>query len=156
LWRYAELALSQAGDDPRALAFTGLARDRQGEDGGAWAAEAVRRAPDDPQVRLLYGLHLRETGDYEASRTEIIAAAALDPGNPVMYAELGAAYQLTGDLAAAERWLTYAVNLADGDPAYLTLLDTFYREQDAFLRDLGLELTNEPIPPTVPAVTPMG
>ncbi len=67
LWAYAELAFSQAADDPLALAYGGWVRDMQGKDGARWIDAAVALAPDSAQVRLLQGLHLRLNYDYAGS-----------------------------------------------------------------------------------------
>jgi tetratricopeptide (TPR) repeat protein len=135
LWSHAELVLTQAVNDPLALAYGGLARDMQGKDGSNWLQTALALAPDSAQVRYLQGLHLRLNYQYEASLQAIIQAVALDPENPALYAELGRAYQLVGDLPAAERWLIYAVGL---DAHFQPLLDSFYNDEQTLLRDLGL------------------
>ncbi len=153
LWAYAELAFESAGGDPLAYAYGGFARDRQGKDGGAWIRQAVALAPDDPQVRLLEGLHLRSAGDVDASLAAVVRAAALDPDNPAVFAELGQAYALVGDRDAAERWLTYAVSLSDGDPAYEAILNRFLDEGEAFLLELGI--TDEAAATSDPSPAPL-
>lgn len=134
LWQYAELAFAQSAD-PVGLAYGGLARDMQGKDGGVWFEQAVAFAPENAQVQFLRGLHLRLAFDYDASLQAIIAAVALDPENPALYAELGKAYQLTGDLTSAEHWLKFAVSL---DDHFQPLLDTFYDDEKSLLENLGL------------------
>ena len=153
LWAYAELAFEGTGGDPLAYAYGGFVRDMQGKDGGAWIRQAVALAPDDPQVRLLEGLHLRLTGAVDASLEAIIRAAALDPDNPAVIAELGQAYELAGDMNAAERWLSFAVSLSDGDPAYEAILDNFRAKQEAFLAELGI--TDEAAATPDPAPAPL-
>lgn len=153
LWTYAELAFESAGDDPLAYAYGGFVRDMQGKDGGAWIRRAVALAPDDPQVRLLEGLHLRSEGDIDASLQAIVAAVSLDPDNPAVYAELGQAYELAGDMDAAERWLNYAVSLSRGDPAYEAILNRFRGEREAFFAELGI--TDEAAATPDPSPTPL-
>lgn len=152
LWAYAELAFEQV-EAPRAYAYRAYVRDQQGKDGGALIRVAVTLAPNDPQVRLLEGLHLRATGDPSASLTAIIAAAALDPQNPTLYAELGAAYELAGDSIMARRWLEYAVTLSGNDPAFQAILDAFDVEQQSLLNVLGM--TDEPAFSPAPTPTPV-
>lgn len=135
LWAYAELAFSQATGDPLALAYGGWVRDVQGKDGSRWINAAVGLAPDVAQVRLLQGLHLRLNYDYAGSLDAIIQATALDPENAALYAELGTAYQLMGDLPTAEHWLQYAVSLDDN---LQPLLDAFYANEKSLLDTLGL------------------
>ncbi len=134
LWAYAELAFSQSAD-PLASAYGGLARDMQGKDGSTWIETALTLAPDDPQVRFLQALHLRLNYDYAGSLDAMIQAVALDPENPALYAELGRAYQLTGDLATAEHWLKFAVSL---DANFQPMLDSFYDDEKSALISLGL------------------
>lgn len=134
LWSHAELAFSQSAE-PLAVAYRGLARDMQGKDGSSQIETAAAFAPDDPQVRFLQALHLRLNFDYAGSLEAIIQAVALDPENPALYAELGRAYQLTGDMATAERWLKFAVSL---DEHFQPLLDSFYADERSALLNLGL------------------
>ncbi len=134
LWPFAELAFSQSSD-ALAFAYIGLARDMQGKDGAQQIATAVTLAPQESQVRFLQGLHLRLTHDNPGSLRAIVQAVALDPENPALYAELGKAYQLTGDLVTAERWLKFAVSL---DAHFQPLLDSFYDDEKSALLSLGL------------------
>ncbi|HVU11579.1 MAG TPA: hypothetical protein VHD90_09885 [Phototrophicaceae bacterium] len=145
LWSYAELAFAQAAGDPVALAYGGWVRDMQGKDGTRWIQTAVALAPQNAQVIFLEGLHLRARYDYANSLRAIIQAVALQPDNPALYAELGKAYQLTGDLESAEHWLQYAVSL---DSHFQPMLDAFYNDERTTLESLGL--TEEPTAPATP------
>ncbi len=153
LWAYAELAFEQVGS-ARAYAYGGYVRDQQGKDGGALMQMAVALAPDDPQVRLLEGLHYRVQGDYATSLQAIIGAAALDPENPTLYAELGTAYDLAGDALSARRWLEYAVTLSGNDPQFAAILAAFDADQQALLDVLGV--TDEPTSEAAATPTPVG
>jgi tetratricopeptide (TPR) repeat protein len=142
----------RAEDAALALAYAGLARDRQGKDGGAQIARAVSLDRQNAQVRYLEGLHWRQVGNYQASLSALVQATALDPENPALYAELASAYRLLGDLDAAERWYMQAVSVSNGDPRWQTVLDAFRAERGALLEQLGL--TDEPIPDATDAVLP--
>ena len=107
----------------------------QGKDGAPQIEAAVTVAPDEPQVRFLQGLHLRLAFDNAGSLDAMVQAVALDPENPALYAELGKAYQLVGDLPTAERWLKFAVSL---DTHFQPLLDSFYDDEKTTLLSLGL------------------
>lgn len=148
LWPYAELAFSQVGDDALALAYAGLARDRQGKDGSAQIARAVALDARSAQVRYLEGLHWRQVGDYQASLDALVQATALDPENPALYTELASAYRLLGDLDSAERWYAQAVTVSNGDPRFQAVLDAFRAERDSLLEQLGL--TDEPTDTVLP------
>ncbi len=147
LWPYAELAFERASNlaQPFAelLAYTGLARDRQGKDGSAWMEQAVALDPQNPQVLYLLGLHLRSVDDLEGSLEALIQAVSLTPQNPAFYAELGTAYRLTGNLTQAEHWLQVAVWVSDNDPEFLRLLALFYAEESYNLTSAGMGALNE-------------
>ncbi|NDJ59638.1 MAG: tetratricopeptide repeat protein [Chloroflexi bacterium] len=153
-WAYAEIAFRHAANQdsgyPEALAYTGLARDRQGKDGAAWIAQAVSVDPQNPQVRYLQGLHLRHSGDYAASLDALILATALAPENPALYAELGLAYQQVGDLLAAEHWLETAVALSNDDPRFIELLAALRAEEAQLLAAFDLEALADVSPTAAP------
>jgi Flp pilus assembly protein TadD len=134
-WRYAEVAFSYASTVgspyPQALGWLGLARDKQGKDGGTQIQQAVTLAPQDGQVRYLEGLHLRAAGDIHESLRALYQAVTLDPLNPAFAAELASGYQLVGDRDHAELWLKQAVALSRGDPRFQNLLTQFEAENPA-------------------------
>ncbi|MEO8607460.1 MAG: hypothetical protein ABI690_06240 [Chloroflexota bacterium] len=130
LWPYAELAFTQASalgvPFPEALAYVGLAQDKQGKDGSAEVKQALALAPQNAQVLFLAGLHLRTTFDYVGSLNAFSQAVNADSANPAYAAELSTAYRLAGDLGNAELWLKTAVALSNNDPRFQALLDDFY------------------------------
>jgi tetratricopeptide (TPR) repeat protein len=141
LWPQAELAFERAWSDTtsaRVAAYLGWSRDRQVKDGSAMIARAAATAPQDAQVRYLQALHLRHVGDFAASLRAMIQAVALDANSPLLYAELGAAYQLTGDVISAEHWLARAVEFSGGDPRFQALLDQIGAGEQQMLAALGL------------------
>jgi len=151
LWPYAELAFQHAADwgapdggpFPAALAYTGIARGRQGKDGGAWLEQALSLAPDDPQVLYLQGLNLRYAGDLEGSLNVLLdlnerLAQEDEPENAAIHAEIGTAYRLMNDMENAERWLNDAVTLSGGDARFQELLALFYSEESYNLSSGGL------------------
>nr|PZN52276.1 MAG: hypothetical protein DIU68_14835 [Chloroflexota bacterium] len=141
-WPYAELAFRHAaaldGTQARALAYTALARGRQGKDGRPWIERAIAASPDDPQIHFLHGLYLRDAGDFTGSVDALVQALALDPENPAYHAELGSAYRLLRDLNHAEYWLRSAVQVSEGDPRFEELLALFYADEAQQLTDEGL------------------
>lgn len=132
LWSYAEVSFRHAADlgnpFPEALAYTGLAQDRQGKDGSAATEKAFALAPDNPQVLYLRGLHLRAVFDYVNSVGNFEQAMNADPANPAYAAELSTAYRLVGNLGSAELWLKTAVTLSNNDPRFEDLLSAFYAD----------------------------
>ncbi len=142
MWRYAHLAFEQMmmndSDTPLVEAYYGLAADRIGGDGTAFIHSAVQRAPDNPQVRLLEGLHLRAQRDDVGSIAAFTAAAALDPASPALLAELGMAYQLSGDFIAARHWYEQAAALSNNAEPFTRLLQTLNTNEQQILNELGL------------------
>lgn len=124
---------------PEALAYTGLARARQGKDGSAWI-DAALNAGDGAFVRYAQALYLRELRDFPASLDALALAVDADPTNPVFMAELATAYRLAGDIEAAEYWLRTAVTVSDADPAYQQRLARFYAEEGYTLTGEGLAI----------------
>lgn len=133
LWAYAERAFAHttelAPGFAEALAYQGLARDKQGHDGSAPIQQAVNLAPHNAQVRYLEALHLRAEGHYEDSFQAMSRAVALEPDNAAFYVELSTAYRLIGDLNQAEGWLHYAVALSGDAPEFRRLLAFFYADE---------------------------
>lgn len=147
LWLYAHLAFEQmvmnGTDTPLVEAYYGLATDQIGGNGDAFVYAAVQRAPDDPQIRLLEGLHLRARRDDAGSIAAFTAAAALDPTSPALLAELGTAYRLAGDFASARHWYEQAVTLSNGAAPFTQLLQTLTTDEQEVLSNLGLNLDGE-------------
>lgn len=134
LWPQAELAFTIAAADlavrAETLALLALSRDYQGEDGSAWMERALARAPGSASVRAIEGMHLRLQGDHQGSLQALRAAAALAPDSPAISAQLGASYQLLGQLDEAQHWYEQAQMLAQDDPRYQALVDSIGRTQD--------------------------
>lgn len=142
-WAFAEVAFARAADmnDPyaEALAYLGLARDRQGKDGGDSILRAVTLEPGNARVRYLQGVHLRAAGDATGAIDALAQAAALDPQNPAYYAELAQAYRDNHDLTQAEHWLVTAVAVSNNAPHYQEMLALFYADEGVNLTTSGLE-----------------
>jgi len=108
------------------LAYTGLARYRQGKDGEAWINRAVTLAPGNAEVRFVQGLGLRTQQELDRSLSVMLLAVTLDPTNPAIQAELGTAYRLIGALDEAEYWLQEAIRTSENAPQFQDLLVRFY------------------------------
>lgn len=131
-WDYAELAFEHASDisypNPQALAYLGWVKSRQGKDGSPWVDLATSLAPEDPEVWYLRGLHFRAIADYVESLDAISQSVLLAPNNAGLYAELGTAFGLVGNVEQAEYWLDYAVDASANTPEYQQILENFYIE----------------------------
>jgi tetratricopeptide (TPR) repeat protein len=131
-WAYAELAFQQASDvsfpNPQALAYLGWVKSRQGKDGNLWIDQATQLAPENPEVWYIRGLHFRAQADYVQSLDAIAQSVRLAPNNAGLYAELGTAFRLIGDLEQAEYWLDFAVSASANTPEHQQILENFYVE----------------------------
>jgi Flp pilus assembly protein TadD len=76
---------------------------------------AALTAPDLAVTRLHYGAYLAREGMFVEALEQLNAAAAIDPGDPVVHGELGIAHALKGDLGAAVAAMETAVALAEDD-----------------------------------------
>lgn len=128
--RFLSLALERDGLDYIAYAYRGLARDQVGGDGYFDIQNAIALAPDDPLGYYALGLHYRQTADYDLSQQAMSDAQLLEPENPALVAELGAAFQLTNNLAEAESWYQQAITLAPDDLRFISLLAAFYADSN--------------------------
>lgn len=141
-WPLARLAFEQVvarEERPLALAYLGVTLDQTGENGDALVGQAVALAPNDPQVRLVEGLHFRARGDDAQSIEALAAAVALDPASPALMAELGTGYRLAGNLNLAELWLTRAVQASGGDLTYVALLEALNTQTTEILEAIDGE-----------------
>lgn len=132
MWDYAELAFQHASDvsypNPQALAYLGWVKSSQGKDGSSWINQASQLAPQDAEVWYLRSLHFRAQADYVESLDAIAQSVRLAPENSGLYAELGTAFRLVGDVEQAEFWLDYAVSTSANTPEYQQILENFYIE----------------------------
>ncbi len=133
---------------PEALAYTGIARDQQGKDGGVQIEQAVAAAPESAQVRYLQGIHFQLVGKADASIEALTLAASLDPLNAAYAAELGLAYDRMGVAVSAEYWYKAAVTLSNSDPRFEDLLTAFYQQPSVNIITATPIATTTPIPIT--------
>lgn len=137
LWAFAEQAfrmvVAQTPPAPEAMAFVGLMRDQQGEDGRMWVQRAVALAPGNADVRYVQGLHLRQIGHYDESADVLLQAITLAPENPLLYAELGMTYRQMGLMEEAAEWVEVALDISEDAPEMRRIVNDFYAEQAAFL-----------------------
>ena len=76
---------------------------------------AALTAPDMALARLMYGAYLSREGFREDAVRELLAARALDDDDPQIAYELGVAYALSDDYAAATDAMADAVRLDPDD-----------------------------------------
>lgn len=146
-WTYACIAFlraaaaeAQAAD---AFALAGLSADYAGHDGSTYLRRAMALAPDDAQVQVAFGLHLRALGDDRASLEALVEAVTLAPDAPYLYAELSIAYQRVGNYPQARAMLEIAQSLTN-DNAFDELLNQLNTTEERLLESLLTPATVEP------------
>ncbi|MBN1681543.1 MAG: tetratricopeptide repeat protein [Anaerolineae bacterium] len=148
-WSLAEQALVLALDvnavNPTALAYLGLARDRQGRDGLPDIQAALDMAPNDPTVYYMLGQHWRLANDHQAAYEAFSQAFWLDNQNPALAAEVAETVKLLGDLPSAEEWFRIAVGLAPDDVRWRGVLAAFYADSNYELKTCGLAFIVETV-----------
>ncbi len=133
LWSYAELAFRTATyfayPNPLAMAYLGFSRIQQSKEGRDWLDQAVLLEVDNPEIYYLQGLSYRIEGDFHGSLGAFLKSVSLSSENAGLYAELGNAYRLVGQIEDAEFWLDTAVTVSNESPEFSQLLETFYTEE---------------------------
>ena len=83
--------------------------------------EQVKATPNDARIRVFFGSYLRQFGQNDAARVQLLAAHDLSPHKQAILFELGALELSTGNAAQAMIWLKEAYDLAPTfDTARLT------------------------------------
>ena len=127
----ARSVLEREPEDPRVLSAAGSALSATGDPAGEAALRtASLLAPEEPYVRMAYGVHLTREGMVEDGTAELLAAASLDEDDPVVALELGIAYALGRRFGRARAALARAVQTDPNNPWSLTLLGLVELEDD--------------------------
>jgi len=119
-------------------AYLGLALDRAGQDGLKELKAAVNAAPTAALPHIFLALHWQAQNQPERARQQLEVAAHLDPTNPAVAAELGAAYTALGDIRPAIAAFRLATELAPKDPRFWLLLAQFSTANEIEVQTLGL------------------
>lgn len=97
------------------------AQERYREAAGAYSA-SIARAPEHPEVHNALGVVLSLMGNHDAAYASFGQALALTPKAPYLWSNLGYAYFLADEGAAASAALTYGQSLAPADQRISLLL----------------------------------
>ena len=76
-------------------------------------------APGSAEGRINYGLALLQSGEFEAARSQLDQAVALDARNPASHRLLGLALEGTGDKPRALQSYRRSVQLLPAQPVVL-------------------------------------
>lgn len=146
-WDLAQMAFEHAvrlrPDFAEAWAYLGLAVDGGGGSGLRELTQAIELAPDLTVAHLFLGKHWLRAGVPSRALESLEYAAALDPHNPAIAAELGATYAALGDMRSAQAAYQKATELAPDGIAFWRLLATFSLEYEIGLQEVGLGAARE-------------
>lgn len=141
-WALAGAAWTRAVDlepeFPQAQAYLGMAMGKTGADGLPPLLLASAEAPDDPVIRALLGQYLLSIGDPAAAERQLDYAHRLDPENPAIAANFGAALAQNGRLDEAASAYLQAAAQDPQDPAFWLLLAEFALRYDYQVDSIGL------------------
>jgi len=141
-WDLSILAFENAAkfnaENAEAWAWLGEAKQQIGQDGRAELDQALALDKTSVVVRALRGLYWHRQNKYSQMLAEYILAAQYEPANPVWQAEIGNAYTLLGDLAAALTAYQKAIELAPNESTYWRSLAVFCAENGVHVEDVGL------------------
>ena len=133
-----ENAITLNAENAEAWAWLGEAEQHIGQDGRVELDQAVTLDHTSVVVRALRGLYWNRQKKYPQMLAEYLLAARYEPANPAWQAEIGNAYTLHGDLAAALTAYQHATELAPNESTYWRLLAVFCAENGVQVEDVGL------------------
>ncbi len=121
-----------------AWAFLGEAEQQNGLSGRESLSQALALDPASLAANLLYGMMLKRAGDYDGALIYLEFAAAADPENPAVLAEIAGALAGRGDVNGALDYFSQAIEKAPDNPAYLLLMSQFSIYNDIQVDGIGL------------------
>ena len=121
-----------------AWAFLGEANQQLGGTGGAALQEAYRLDPNSLVVNTLFALFWQREGRYDLAVEHLSVSLTLDPGNPLLIAEMGATMSAMGDVQTAISLFSEAVEQNPENPVYWQFLAKFSIQSEIQVEELGL------------------
>ncbi len=141
-WELAEYAFRGALDaDPGfvdARAFLGLVLFEIGEDGLPELLQAVESDPNAMLPHILLGMHYLDIGETQEALRELNTAADLDASNPAVLAQLGAAFDATGEIDKAMSAYRAAAELVPDNPDFWLLLAQYALSKEIQVESIAL------------------
>lgn len=137
VWAF-QHALELDSENIDVRAYLGLALDRVGKDGLRELEVAINANPGAALPRIFIAQHWLAQDQPEKAKQQLEIAARLDPENPAIFAELGAAYSALGDVSSAINAFRFATELAPDNPSFWLLLAQFSLNNEIEVQSLGL------------------
>jgi tetratricopeptide (TPR) repeat protein len=148
-WEYAALAFEQVAqarpDYADAWAFLGESRQQLGGDGYLQLIRALELESDSIAGNTFSALYWQRQSRHDLALVFLHTAAAVEPTNPALQAEIGNTLANLGVLAKAEAYYHRAVELAPRDLTYLHLLANFSIRYGVRLRELALPAARQAV-----------
>ncbi|MBI3160796.1 MAG: tetratricopeptide repeat protein [Chloroflexi bacterium] len=141
-WPAAEAAFQRsadlAPDYAEAWAFLAEARQQNGQDGYPALQNALAANPASLAANLYAALYWRRQNDPGRAIVYLETAAALDPDNPAIQADIGQTLVALGEVQTALEHFARVTELAPGDPNSWRLLALYSIENDVQVEQFGL------------------
>jgi tetratricopeptide (TPR) repeat protein len=141
-WKLAERTLGNAlviePNDPQALSLLGVAQVRGGGDPTSVLDAAERSSPNSPLNYILRSMQYLRVDEIDSAIAALKTAADLDPDNPAVWAQLGAAYAMNGDRELALENYLHAAEISEARADFWLLLAQFCNTNQYELRAVGL------------------
>jgi tetratricopeptide (TPR) repeat protein len=134
-------------DYAEAWAYLGETLQHQAEPATTEAYVALEKAllldPQSLPANIFMALYWQRAGDPERAYQYLSMAAKIDPDNPDILVDLGAAAAVLGDLESAATNYREAIELTSRSPVYLRKMVEFCLRTNFNLRDTALPLARE-------------
>jgi tetratricopeptide (TPR) repeat protein len=117
------------------------------ENQNAFAAlkKAVEIDPLSLPANTFMALYWRRSGDPDLSLKYLTIAAQIEPNNPDVHVDLGAATAIVGDLESATSYYWKAIELTSRDPVYLREFVKFCIQYNLNLEEIALPIAREAV-----------
>ena len=140
-WGYAEQALQLAVEaEPtfaEAWAYLGEAQQQVGKDGSRSLRIALELDPLSLSANLLQALYWQRQNNYQEALRYLQIAALVEPDNPNVLLQLGAATVAAGEVPAARRYFERMTELAPERVAVWKAAAAYSVDNDIFVAELG-------------------
>lgn len=115
------------------------------QDAHAALKKAVEIDPGSLPANTFMALYWRRSGDPDLSLEFLSIAGEIEPNNPDILVDLGAATAIVGDLETANSYFLKAIELTSRDPVYLRQFVSFCMQYNYNLEEIALPIAREAV-----------